>query len=63
MKALALMIALRFSVAAEPVLPASSPTPDPVTTSGTVNSEPTTLPPSDEPDEPVLQCALLQEFC
>ena len=61
MKALALVIALNFSVTVEPVGP--SPAPEPVITESTGLPEPVLVPPADDTDGQSPECVLLQEFC
>lgn len=61
MKALALIIALNFSVAAEPTVP--SPASEPITTGGTALPDPVIVPPVDDTDQQIPECVLLQEFC
>lgn len=61
MKVLALVIALNFTVAAEPAAP--NPASEPVTAESTGLPEPVIVPPADDTDEQIPECVLLQEFC
>lgn len=61
MKALALVMALSFAVAAEPAVP--GPASEPVPSAESQNTDPINLPPTDDTDDQSLECVLLQEFC